>query len=175
MTRRPASPPPALRLSVQFADPQHRALLPRPLLTRWVRAALRTGPEAADDASSLPGSGEPHHITLRFVDPDEGRELNGAYRGKDYATNVLTFDYCHWPVQADIVLCSPVVAHEAQVQGKPLTAHYAHLVVHGVLHALGWDHQTEAEAQAMERHEVAVLAALGVPDPYAFGADMPAG
>ena len=175
MTRRYGSVSPALRLSVQFANPQHRELLPRPLLMRWVRAALRIGPEAADDASALPGSAEPHRVTLRFVDAEEGRALNRAYRGKDYATNVLTFDYCHWPVQADIVLCSPVVEQEAQTQGKPLSAHYAHLVVHGVLHALGWDHQTEAEAQAMELHEVEVLSTLGVPDPYAFGADMPAG
>ena len=175
MTRPAKTAQPVLRLSIQFGDASHRKQLARPMLARWVRAALRSGPESADDASGQPGSPDPHQITLRFVDAEEGRALNRAYRGKDHATNVLTFDYSHWPVQADIVLCSPVVEQEAQMQRKPLQAHYAHLVVHGVLHALGWDHQTEDEARAMEQREVAVLAALGVADPYADGADMPAG
>jgi probable rRNA maturation factor len=175
MTRPQQPAAPTLRFSVQFADATHRAQLPRALLLRWVRAALRVGPDQAE-----PGEGprrllEPHQITLRFVDEDEGRALNHAYRGKDYATNVLTFDYSHWPTQADVVLCSPVVQREAQAQHKPLLTHYAHLVVHGVLHAQGWDHQTEREAQEMERREVAVLQRFGIPDPYAHGSDMPVG
>lgn len=165
----------ALRLSVQFADASHRSLLPRALLLRWVRAALRVGPELAESGAAPHRLVEPHQITLRFVDAQEGRALNLAYRGKDAATNVLTFDYSHWPAQADVVLCSPVVEREALAQGKPLLAHYAHLVVHGMLHAQGWDHQTEREAQAMEQCEVAVLQRFGIPDPYAHGSDLPAG
>ena len=172
-TRQPSQP--ALRLSVQFADPTHRALLPRALLLRWVRAALRVGPEHVEPDAALHQAAEPHQITLRFVEEQEGRALNHAYRAKDYATNVLTFDYSHWPAQADVVLCSPVVEREAQTQHKPLLAHYAHLVVHGLLHAQGWDHQTEGEAQEMERREVEVLQHFEIPDPYANGSDMPAG
>jgi len=160
---------PALHLSVQFADARHRGVLPRGLLLRWARAALRVGPESSEPGTALRGLVEAHHITLRFVDAEEGRALNQAYRGKDYATNVLTFDYSHWPVQADVVLCSPVVEQEARAQGKALPAHYAHLVVHGLLHAQGWDHQTEREAQAMEAHEAAVLHRLGFANPYAEG------
>ena len=90
------------------------------------------------------------------------------YRGKDYATNVLTFDYAPAPqVAADLVLCAPLVAREALELGKPLAAHYAHLLVHGTLHAQGWDHETSsADAEAMEAHETAILARLGEPDPY---------
>lgn len=165
----------ALRLSVQFADASHRALLPRALLLRWVRAALRVGPELAEPGAAPHRPVEPHQITLRFVDAQEGRALNHAYRGKEDATNVLTFDYNHWPAQADVVLCSPVVEREALAQGKPLLAHYAHLVVHGMLHAQGWDHQTEHEAHAMEQREIAVLKRFEIPDPYAYGSDMPAG
>ncbi|MGC8507568.1 MAG: rRNA maturation RNase YbeY [Thiomonas sp.] len=171
--RKTSQPP--LRLSVQFADASHRALLPRALLLRWVRAALRVGPDPAEPGVAARRSVEPHQITLRFVDAQEGRTLNQAYRGKDKATNVLTFDYSHWPAQADVVLCSPVVESEALAQHKPLRAHYAHLVIHGMLHAQGWDHQTEHEAQEMERREVAVLQRLGISDPYAHGSDMPAG
>lgn len=163
-----------LRLSVQFADPAHRALLPRSLLLRWVRAALRVGPEPGAVEPFASAAHRPHQITLRFVDAQEGAALNRAYRGKDGPTNVLTFDYDHWPVHADVVLCSPVVAQEAEQQGKRLPAHYAHLVVHGVLHALGWDHQTAREAQDMERHEAQVLQRLGFANPYAHDCDMPA-
>ena len=173
MNARPVNP--KLRLSVQFADASHRALLPRALLLRWVRAALRVGPEDAEPAAAMQDADAAHQITLRFVDAAEGRALNQAYRGKDYATNVLTFDYSHWPAHADVVLCCPVVAQEAEAQHKPLLAHYAHLVVHGVLHAQGWDHQTEREAQHMERLEVAILQRFAIPDPYAHGGDMPAG
>ncbi|MFZ5490108.1 MAG: rRNA maturation RNase YbeY [Thiomonas sp.] len=175
MTHDALPPKPALRLSVQFADATHRNLLPRALLLRWIRAALRAGPENHDPLHQAETRPQAHQITLRFVAEDEGQTLNRAYRGKDYATNVLTFDYSHWPVHADIVLCCPVVAREALAQHKPLVAHYAHLVVHGLLHAQGWDHQTEQEAQGMESHEVAVLQRLGIADPYADGSEMPAG
>lgn len=145
---------PDLSLSLQFADPRHRALLPRHKVARWIRAAL--------DA--------PGEITVRIVDADEGQALNHDFRGKDYATNVLTFDYSHAPlVAADLILCAPVVEREAQAEGRTLEAHYAHLLVHGTLHAQGHDHEEEAEAEAMEARESAVMRALGFADPYAAG------
>ena len=106
---------------------------------------------------------------MRIVDAEEGRALNRDYRHKDYATNVLTFDYATEPVvQADLVLCAPVVAREAAEQGKSLQAHYAHLLVHGTLHAQGWDHETsDADAEAMEAREIAILTRLGFANPYA--------
>ncbi len=145
---------PALQLSLQFADARHRALLPRHRVARWVRAALEV----------------PGEVTVRIVDAEEGRALNRDYRGKDYATNVLTFDYAHEPVVvADLVICAPVVEAEAREQGLSLEAHYAHLLVHGTLHAQGYEHDgvPEAEAAAMEARESAVLTTLGVADPYA--------
>ncbi|TCP04849.1 rRNA maturation RNase YbeY [Caldimonas thermodepolymerans] len=148
---RPA-PRPALRLSLQFADPRHRDQLPRHLVQRWIRAALEA----------------PAEITVRIVDADEGRTLNREYRHKDYATNVLTFDYAHEPVvMADLILCAPVVEREAQDEGKTLQAHYAHLLVHGTLHAQGYDHEDDAEAEVMEARESEVMLALGFADPYA--------
>jgi probable rRNA maturation factor len=110
----------------------------------------------------------PGEITVRIVDTDEGQRLNREFRGKDYATNVLTFDYTQRPVvTADLVLCAPVVAREAKEQRKTLAAHYAHLLVHGTLHAQGWDHETgEKEAEAMEAREVEILTGLGIRDPY---------
>jgi probable rRNA maturation factor len=147
---------PPLRLSLQFARfadvAAHREVLPRNLVNRWIRQAL------AHDAE----------MTVRIVDTPEGQELNRSYRGNDYAPNVLTFDYAREPrVHADLVLCAPVIAQEAQAQGKTLQAHYAHLIVHGTLHAQGWDHETsKADARAMEAHEVALLAALGFANPY---------
>ncbi|HET7792980.1 MAG TPA: rRNA maturation RNase YbeY [Rhizobacter sp.] len=143
---------PELTLSLQFADASHRAQLPRHKVARWVRAALE-----------LPGE-----ITVRIVDAEEGQALNRDFRGKDYATNVLTFDYTHEPVvSADLILCAPVVEAEAKAQGISLEAHYAHLLVHGTLHAQGHDHEDEAEAQMMEAQEAAILARLGFDDPYA--------
>jgi probable rRNA maturation factor len=143
---------PALTLSLQFADASHRALLPRHKVARWLRAAL--------DA--------PAQLTVRIVDAEEGRALNHGYRRKAYATNVLTFDYEHEPlVVADLVLCAPVVEQEAREQGRALEAHYAHLLVHGALHAQGHDHVRVAEARVMEARESAILQALGFPDPYA--------
>jgi probable rRNA maturation factor len=145
---------PPLQLSLQFADATHRQHLPRHRVARWVRAALQA----------------PGEITVRIVGAEEGRELNRSYRGKDYATNVLTFDYSHAPqVHADLVLCAPVVAQEAAAQGLALDAHYAHLLVHGTLHAQGYDHEESAiEARAMEDLETRILVALGFADPYAL-------
>ena len=146
-----------LQLSLQFGDipyaARHRAALPRHAVTRAIRHAL------ADDAE----------ITVRIVGEEEGRALNHSYRKKDYATNVLTFDYQQSPgVIADLVLCAPVVASEAKSQGKSLKAHYAHLLVHGALHAQGWDHETSLkDAKAMEAYEVKILAGLGIGNPYA--------
>jgi probable rRNA maturation factor len=107
-------------------------------------------------------------ITVRIVGEDESRALNKDYRYKDKPTNVLTFNYAQTPtVMADIVICAPVVAEEARAQGKTLAAHYAHLLVHGVLHAQGWDHETSlADAKAMEAREIEILTGLGLPDPY---------
>ena len=110
-------------------------------------------------------------LAIRLVDAKEGRALNRHYRGKDYATNVLSFpadlpEGVKLPLLGDLVICAPVVAREAKEQGKPLAAHYAHLTVHGVLHLLGLDHEDEREAEAMELLEREILAGLGIPDPY---------
>ncbi len=151
------SPPPRLTLSLQFARMEtaaaHRAALPRAKVSRWLLHAL------AQDAE----------ITVRIVDEEEGRRLNHSYRAKDYATNVLTFPYSQEPiVMADLVLCASVVACEAHEQNKTLQEHYAHLLVHGALHAQGWDHETSvADADAMEAHETVILRRLGFADPYA--------
>jgi probable rRNA maturation factor len=141
---------PELTLSLQFADKRHREQLPRHKVIRWIRAALESDAE----------------FTVRLVDADEGLALNRDYRHKDYATNVLTFDYSRDPLMADLVLCAPVVEAEAAEQGKELTAHYAHLLVHGALHAQGLDHEVEADALIMEAREREILAALGFGDPY---------
>ncbi len=118
---------------------------------RWARAALIGGGQ----------------VTIRLVDADEGQALNRDYRGKDYATNVLSFPYETEPlVMGDLVICPAVVAREATEQNKPLAAHYAHLTVHGMLHLQGWDHEDDVEARDMEDEERTILAALGFPDPY---------
>jgi probable rRNA maturation factor len=143
---------PSLTLSLQFADASDRAVLPRHKVSRWIRAALEA----------------PGEITVRIVGTDEGRVLNREYRQKDYATNVLTFDYSHEPVVvADLVLCAPVLQAEAHEMGVSLEAHYAHLLVHGTLHAQGYDHEDDAEAKFMEARETEVLSSLGFADPYA--------
>ena len=106
-------------------------------------------------------------ITVRVVGEREGRALNRTYRGKDYATNVLTFVLRdRVPYEGDVALCAPVVAREARAQGKPLTAHYAHLTIHGVLHLQGYEHDDDRDAAAMERLEKRILKRLGYPDPY---------
>ena len=139
-----------LDLSVQYAC--NREGLPlRADFVRWARAALVGGGQ----------------ITIRLVDAEEGRELNREYRGKDYATNVLSFPYETGPlVMGDLVICPAVVAQEAAEQNKPLAAHYAHMTVHGMLHLQGWDHENDDDAQDMENEERKLLAALGYPDPY---------
>ncbi len=147
-----------LTLSLQFADPRHRALLPRHKVMRWLRAALESGAE----------------ITVRIVEADEGRQLNHQFRAKDYATNVLTFDYSHEPVVvADLVICAEVVEREAAAAGIDIAAHYAHLLVHGALHAQGYDHEVDDEAACMEARETELLLALGFADPYAAEATAP--
>jgi probable rRNA maturation factor len=147
-----------LALSVQYPDPRLQAAITRPMLRRWVQAALFA----------------PAELTIRFVDAAEGQALNRDYRAKDYATNVLTFAYNEGediaddaPTQADIILCSDVLEQEAQQQNKTLEEHAAHLVVHGVLHAQGYDHEDDEEAAEMEQLERDILEALGYPDPYA--------
>ena len=146
----------SLSLSLQFGDltdaTPHRAALPRHSVTRWIRHALQSDAE----------------ITVRIVGAEEGQALNRDYRGKDYATNVLTFDYTQEPVvTADLVLCAPVVEREALEQGKTLQAHYAHMLIHATLHAQGYDHETgEEDAQEMEALEIRLLGALGYDNPY---------
>ena len=146
------TPSKRLNLSVQYAC--NREGLPlRADFVSWARAALVGGGE----------------VTIRLVDADEGRMLNNEYRGKDYATNVLSFPYDREPVvTGDLVIRPGVVAREAVEQNKPLAAHYAHLTVHGMLHLQGWDHDNDEDAQAMEDQEREILAAMGYPDPYAI-------
>ena len=147
-----------LSLSIQFADARLAEQLPRAAIRRWVQAALLA----------------PAEFTIRFVAEEEGRTLNRDYRGKDYATNVLTFAYTEdevsddEPTQADIVLCSDVLMKEASEQKITIQQHAAHLVVHGVLHAQGYDHEEDDEAVEMEQLETEILARLGLPDPYAI-------
>lgn len=144
-----------LSLSVQYPDPRLKESIPRNKLRRWVQAALFA----------------PAELTIRFVDAEEGQILNREYRGKDYATNVLTFAYTEDEfsevTQADIILCTDVLQREAAEQGKSVESHAAHLVVHGVLHAQGYDHETDDEAAEMEQLEIDILARLGEPNPYA--------
>ena len=146
------SPRPELSLSLQFADARHRALLPRHKVRRCLRAALEL----------------PAELTVRFVDDAEGQALNRDFRGKDYATNVLTFDYEHQPVVlADLVLAAGVVEREAAELGIAVVDHITHLLVHGALHAQGYDHEADDEAAAMEARETQILLGLGLADPYA--------
>ena len=146
----------SLDLNLQFGDfpglAAHKALLRKPRVQRWMQMALQ----------------RPGEIAVRIVGEDEGRALNKQYRRKDYATNVLTFDYLREPVvMGDLVLCGPVVEREAREQGKTLEAHYAHLLVHGTLHAQGYDHETnERDALEMESLEVLLMGALGYANPY---------
>lgn len=144
-----------LTLTLQFGTgvpESHRALLTKARVTRWMRMALANNAE----------------ITVRVVGITEGRKLNNGYRHKDYATNVLTFDYAQEPVvMADLVLCAPVVAREASAQGKTLEEHYAHLLVHGTLHAQGYEHETdEKDALEMEALEVLLMESMGYGNPY---------
>jgi probable rRNA maturation factor len=146
-----------LELEIQFADTRLESLISQADLRRWVEASLLG----------------PAELTIRFVDAEEGQALNRAYRGKDYATNVLTFAYNEEeelgeddPTQADIVLCTDVLQREADEQKKTVEEHAAHLVVHGVLHAQGWDHENDDDAEEMEQFERDIMELLGFPDPY---------
>lgn len=143
-----------LQVSVQRACDSHD-LPSKAQIRRWARAAV---------APSTRGG----QVTVRFVDSEEGRRLNRDYRARDYATNVLSFPYQQAPLLCgDLVLCAPVVAREASAQDKSLEAHYAHLIIHGMLHLQGYDHEAgEQEARNMEDRERRLLAALGFPDPY---------
>ncbi|MEO5934165.1 MAG: rRNA maturation RNase YbeY [Duganella sp.] len=147
-----------LTLSVQYPDARLKQVITRPAIRTWIQAALFA----------------PAELTIRFVDADEGRALNRQYRGKDYATNVLTFAYNEGeeldddaPTRADIILCTDVLEREAAEQKKSVEEHTAHLVVHGVLHAQGYDHEDDEEAAEMEGIETELLATLGYADPYA--------
>ena len=147
-----------LTLSVQYPDARLKEVITRAAIRKWIQAALFA----------------PAELTIRFVDAAEGRELNKQYRGKDYATNVLTFAYNEGeqldedaPTQADIILCTDVLEKEAAEQNKSVEEHTAHLIVHGVLHAQGYDHEDDDEAAEMEGIETELLAALGYTDPYA--------
>ncbi len=144
-----------LNLSVQYACNAEGTPL-RPQIRAWARQAL--------NVDGMRGG----QITIRLVDADEGQALNREFRHKDYATNVLSFPYETEPlVCGDLVICAPVVAREAAEQGKTLEAHYAHLIVHGLLHLQGYDHETgEEDARNMEAKEQAILASLGFADPY---------
>ena len=139
-----------LAMAVQYAS-EAGDLPTAAQFRKWAKQALRSDAE----------------IALRVVDETEGRQLNHDYRGKDYATNVLTFPLAEEPLlMGDIVLCAPVVAREAEAQRKPLLAHYAHLTVHGVLHLQGYDHETDAEAEVMETLETEIITRMGYADPY---------
>ena len=147
-----------LDLDVQYADTRLEQEITEAMLQRWVEAALLG----------------PAELAIRFVDAEEGQALNRQYRGKDYATNVLTFAYNEGeelgdedPTQADIILCTDVLMREAEEQKKTVEEHAAHLVVHGVLHAQGYDHEHDEEAEEMEQFERDIMEVLGYPDPYA--------
>jgi probable rRNA maturation factor len=144
-----------LTLSVQYPDRRLRDIITRSHIRRWVQAALFA----------------PAELAIRFVDAQEGRTLNRDYRSKDYATNVLTFAYTEDEesevTQADIILCTDVLEQEAADRKLSLESHAAHLIVHGVLHAQGYDHETDEEASEMEQLEIEILAELGVANPYA--------
>jgi probable rRNA maturation factor len=147
-----------LDLDVQYPDARLESTLTPDMVERWVRATLLG----------------PAELTIRFVDSAEGQTLNRDYRGKDYATNVLTFAYNEGeelgedePTQADIILCTDVLQSEAAEQKKTVEEHAAHLVVHGVLHAQGYDHEHDEEAEEMEQFERDIMEVLGYPDPYA--------
>ncbi|WP_445146227.1 rRNA maturation RNase YbeY [Dyella sp. Tek66A03] len=150
---------PTLTLSVGYAAP--RLGIPAAAsFRRWVEAALRGAKRR-----------KATELSIRIVDTDEGRMLNREYRGKDYATNVLSFPVelppgVTLPLIGDLAICAPVVAREATEQGKAARDHWAHMTIHGVLHLLGYDHIQDAEAEAMEALETRILAGLGIADPY---------
>ena len=144
-----------VKLSVQIAS--ELANLPtKAQFKKWAKAALRVDTE----------------VTIRIVDAQEALALNSTYRGKDYATNVLTFPLTETPhLMGDIIICAPVVMAEAAAQNKSIEAHFAHLTVHGVLHLHGYDHETEPQAELMESLEITILQKLGYANPYLITED----
>lgn len=143
----------SLSLVVQYAceEKNTQSLPTSAQFRKWLRSALPIDAE----------------VTVRIVDEEEGRMLNSTYRGKDYATNVLTFPLAEEPLlMGDIILCAPVVSKEAQAQHKSQEAHYAHLTIHGALHLQGYEHEIDAQAEFMESMETQILRRLGYPDPY---------
>lgn len=140
----------APQIAVQNASTARNVPTPA-RIRQWARAALTV------DAQ----------VTIRIVGQTEGRLLNRSYRRKDYATNVLTFVFRdHAPLEGDLALCAPVITREARAQRKPVAAHYAHMIVHGLLHLQGYDHENDKDAAAMEKRERTLLARFGYPDPY---------
>ena len=145
-----AKNPPKLSLAVQYAS-DAQSVPTRAQFRRWIKAALQQDVQ----------------MTLRIVDEAEGRELNKTYRGKDYATNVLTFVYDDVDqLSGDVVICAPVVEKEAAAQHKDLLSHYAHLAIHAALHLQGYDHENETDAAEMEAMETALMIKLRYSDPY---------
>ena len=141
----------SFKLAVQYAVSDSKNCPTRSQFRRWVKAALSQSAE----------------IVIRLVDEVEGQQLNHQFRGKDYATNVLTFaDHDIQPLLGDIVLCAPVIQQEAQQQHKQLQAHYAHMTIHGILHLQGYDHLDDSEAAEMEQLEIQILSQFGLPNPY---------
>ncbi len=153
----------SLSLFVQFAS-KRKHLPSRAQVRRWALAAHLGAGAGAANADAI--------VTIRYVDEKEGRALNLQFRGKDYATNVLTFMHESTPFQddaaysADIVICAPVIAREARDQKKPVAAHHGHMVLHGMLHAQGFDHEDSVEAEAMEAIEIALLRRFRIDNPY---------
>ncbi|MDP3211993.1 MAG: rRNA maturation RNase YbeY [Methylotenera sp.] len=141
---------PKLAATIQYAS-QASNLPTASQFRKWAKAALRVDTE----------------VTIRIVDAEEGKILNNTYRGKDYATNVLTFPLTEDPhLMGDIIICAPVVEAEAKAQQKSLDAHFAHLTVHGILHLHGYDHETDPQAELMEGLETAIVTKLGYASPY---------
>lgn len=168
-------PDPVVQLSLSYGEGVTRRGLPAAAsFRRWADALWTLAPARLKATPGLRHPSGGVALALRLVGADEGRALNRQWRGKDYATNVLSFEAAPLPAVdgfvwiGDLLLCVPVIASEALAQGKPLRAHYAHLTVHGLLHLLGLDHErSEADAETMEALETAVLAELGMADPYA--------
>ncbi len=159
-----------MKSATKPAEPSPRSRLAPPRLTLSVQRAVRAidAPSRAQIMQFARAALERDaELTIRLVNEQEGRALNHDYRGRDYATNVLSFVYASNPViSGDLVLCAPVVSREAQQQGKLIIAHYAHLIVHGVLHLHGMDHENDDDAQAMEARETEIITRLGFANPY---------
>jgi len=147
-----------MTLSIQYVNKIHKHFLPKNILSFWLKSTLLILDKQKIDCD----------INIRFVDSYEGQELNNAYRGKDYATNVLTFAYKHTQdyVHSDIVLCTDVVEKEASEQNKALFAHYAHLIIHGILHSFSYEHETEEDNNIMQALEIKILNYIGLLNPY---------